>query len=87
MTQYKRVLFSHSCVAYLMKPMRNDRNIPVNAVEDPYLQIRKGGGGRGSSRPFDIGGRVFKKKFWPFGPQFCLRIRGGEASPGSVTEM
>ena len=44
MTQYKRVLFSDSCVAYLMQPMSNDRNIPVNAVEDPYLQIRKGGG-------------------------------------------
>ena len=43
MTQYKRVLFSDSCVAYLMQPMRNDRNIPVNAVEDPYLQIRGGG--------------------------------------------
>ena len=44
MTQYKRVLFSDSCVAYLMQPMSNDRNIPVNAVEDPYLQIRGGGG-------------------------------------------
>ena len=87
MTQYKRVLFSHSCVAYLMKPMRNDRNIPVNAVEDPYLQIRKGGGGGGHPDHSISGGGSSKKKFWPFGPQFCLRIRGGEASPGSVTEM
>ena len=29
---------------YLMKPMRNERNIPVNAVEDTDLKVRGGGG-------------------------------------------
>ena len=62
MTQYKRVLFSHSCVAYLMKPMRNDRNIPVNAVEDPYLQIRKGGGGAGVIQTIRYRGAGLQKK-------------------------
>ena len=38
----------------------------------------KGGGGRVSSRPWDKGGgSVSKKFFWPFGPQFGLKIRGG----------
>ena len=71
MTQYKRVLFSDSCVAYLMQPMSNDRNIPVNAVEDPYLQIRKGGGGGGGHPDHSIsGGGSSKKNFGPSGLSF-----------------
>ena len=50
-------------------------------VADPGLQIRGWGGGKGgrSSRP---GGTVSKKIFFrPFGPQFGLKIGGGEAPP------
>ena len=54
------------------------------AVVDPHLQISRGQ----SSRPWDKGGPGLKKKFfWPFGPQFGLKIRGRRgASPGSATD-
>ena len=38
-----------------------------------------GGGGGGG------GGRSPKTIFWPFGPQFGLKIRGGGPYPGSAT--
>ena len=41
------------------------------------LEIR-GGGGRGQCK---------EKFFWPFGPHFCLQIRGWLGpSPGSATD-
>ena len=54
------------------------------AVVDPHLQVSRGQ----SSRPWDKGGPGLKKKFfWPFGPQFGLKIRGRRgASPGSATD-
>ena len=48
---------------------------------------------KGGSRPSDKeegGGGVKKKRFfWPFAPQFGLKIRGGPQgpSPGSAAEM
>ena len=49
------------------------------AVADPDLQIRRGGGE----------GAVSKKNFPPFGPQFGLKIRGAggppDPFPGSAT--
>ena len=59
-------------------------------VPDPDLEIR---GGRQSSRPLGKGGGgdLQKTFFWPFGPQFGLKLRGGGAGPlgpfpGSATE-
>ena len=50
-------------------------------MPDPDPEKRGGGG---------VGGRSPKKFFWPFGPQFGLKIRveGGPPgpSPGSTTE-
>ena len=53
------------------------------AITDPDLQIRWGaGGGERSSRPWDKGGGVVAKNFFPpFGPKFGLKIRG---EPGSL---
>ena len=51
-------------------------------MPDPGLEIR-GEGGR-SSRALHKGGGAAglqKKIFRPFGPQFGLKIRGGEAGP------
>ena len=57
-------------------------------VADPDLQI-KGGGGGGQPDPEIRGGSLQKKFFWPFGPQFGLKIRGTAGlpvpSPGSTT--
>ena len=56
------------------------------AVADPDLLIR----GDRSSRPWDKGGPGLKKNcFWPFGPQFDLKIRRPRPpgpSPGSATD-
>ena len=55
------------------------------AVADPDLLIRGvGGGGRQSFRPQDKreGGSLKKIFFWPFGPQFGLKIRGRPGVPG-----
>ena len=55
--------------------------LATQAMADPDLQIRVGGGG-GSSRSCDKGDPISKKKifFRPFGPQFGLKIRT-RASP------
>ena len=47
------------------------------------------GGGAGHPDPEIRGGAVSKKFFWPFGPQFGLKIRVGRAgpSPGSATVL
>ena len=49
-------------------------------VPDPDLEIR---GGRQSSRPLGKGGGgdLQKTFFWPFGPQFGLKLRGGGRAP------
>ena len=50
-------------------------------VADSDLQIS---GGRGGGRPDpDIRGGAGLKKifFWPFGPHFGLKIRGGQGPP------
>ena len=59
-------------------------NSILGAVPDTDLEIKGGGGG---------GGEAWSPKnfFWPFGPRFGLKIRGGGRgspgpSPGSVTE-
>ena len=65
---------------------RGSGNI-IYTVAGPDLQIRWGGGGGGHPDPEISGGggggglRIF---FWPFGPQFGLRIwwGGGGAAPG-----
>ena len=64
-------------------------------MADPHLQIGGGGGwGGGNSDPEIREGPVSKKiLFWPFGPQFGLKIRAGRGkagrranpSPGSAT--
>ena len=43
-----------------------------NTVVDPDLQIRRGEGRKGRAQSQ-------KKLFWPFGPQFGLKIGGGQA--------
>ena len=53
-------------------------------MPDPDLEIRGGGGGGGwSTRPLDKGGAVSPPIFWPFGPHFGLRIKGGQP-PGCL---
>ena len=47
------------------------------------FQIRAGGGGHPDP---EIRGGLKKNFFWPFGPQFGLKIRGGPGPfPGSHT--
>ena len=46
-------------------------------MPDPDLEIR----GAQSSRPLHKGGGSPKNIFWPFGPQFGLKIRGGGVDP------
>ena len=47
------------------------------AVVDPHFQVSRGQ----SSRPWDNGGAGSPKRFfWPFGPQFGLKIRGRRGS-------
>ena len=69
-------------------------NQDLRAVADPHLQIR---GGPGHPDPdirwvgAGVGVSGLKKKlFWPFGPQFGLKIRGGGRGgtgfSGSATE-
>ena len=48
-------------------------------MRDPDLQIR---GGPGHPDPEIRGGGLQKNTFWPFGPQFGLKIREGGAPPG-----
>ena len=48
---------------------------------DPDLQIR-GGGGVGHPDPEIKGGPGLKNVFWPFWPQFGLKIRGLSWPPG-----
>ena len=56
-------------------------------MPDPDVEIRGVGKGR-SSRPLDKGGgggwAVSNNFFWPFGPQFGPKIRGG-GPPGPST--
>ena len=74
-------------VASLLQPIRSTSSIWVvgsSAVPDPDLEIKGGG----SSRPLhNRGGWSPKKIFWPFGPQFGLKIRGKGRSPGSATDQ
>ena len=52
---------------------------PKQPVVDPGLQIKRKAW---SSRPWDKGGGSLKKTFfWPFGPQFGLKITGGRPPP------
>ena len=60
----------------------------IKPLPDPDLKM--GGGGGRSSRPWDKGGEgpiCQKNFFWPFGPQFGLKIGGASPvlSPGSAT--
>ena len=58
----------------------------TSVVVDPYLQIRGGGVGGRSSRPWDKGKARSRKKFFPvLRPQFGLKIGGGGRSDGSAT--
>ena len=47
-------------------------------MPDPDLEIR--GGGQ-LSRPLDNGEPGLQKNFFPVGPQFGLKVRGGGAGP------
>ena len=62
-----------------MKQLVNFALIIVFAVLDPDLEMGEGGGEGWSPKKF----------FWPFGPQFRLKLRGGGGplgpSPGSAT--
>ena len=53
------------------------------SVPDPDLEIRRGAW---SSRPLDKGGGggLPKKIFWPFGPQFDLKISAGGGEGGEA---
>ena len=55
-------------------------------MPDTDLEIRGGGGGGGHP---EGGASLPKNFFWPFGPQFGLKIRAGQAGPpgmpGSAT--
>ena len=58
--------------------------LPVNTTQTSagFRPWVKGGGGRGSSRPWDKGeDRSPKNFFRPFGPQFHLKIRGVGGGP------
>ena len=68
-------------------------NQDLRAVADPHLQIR---GGPGHPDPdirwvgAGVGVSGLKKKlFWPFGPQFGLKIRGvgGEGGGGGLASL
>ena len=48
-----------------------------HTVADSDRQIRGWGGGVGGHPDPEIRGAVSKKIFWPLGPQFGLKIRGG----------
>ena len=58
-------------------------------MPDPDLEMGGGGGGAG---PPDskirvgegVGSSLQKKIFWPFRPQFGLKIREGAGSPGPL---
>ena len=59
--------------------------IGFTSVPDPDLEIRGGGGGRGSNRPLDMGvGPVSQNNFFgpSAGPQFGPTIMGGCRTPG-----
>ena len=63
-----------------MKQLVNFALIIVFAVLDPDLEMGEGGGEGWSPKKF----------FWPFGPQFRLKLRGGGPlgpSPGSATAL
>ena len=50
------------------------------------FQIRAGGGGGHPDPEIRGGGGLKKNFFWPFGPQFGLKNKGGPGpSPGSHT--
>ena len=51
------------------------------AVADPDLLIR-GGGSHSDPKISGRGGSLKKIFFWPFGPQFGLKIRGRPGVPG-----
>ena len=48
-------------------------NSILGAVPDTDLEIKGGGGGGEARSP--------KNSFWPFRPQFGLKIRGGAGTP------
>jgi len=52
-----------------------------HTVADPDLQIR--GGPSHPDPEIGGGGGIQKKLFWPFGPQFGLKTRGGPGPPGT----
>ena len=59
----------------LIRKMKNNimpRDTGVLRVLDPDLEISWGGGGEGGLQ---------KNIFWPFGPQFGLKINGGGRTP------
>ena len=59
----------------------------IRAVPDADLEIRGGGGGGAVIQTFRKGGPGLQRNFfWPFGPQFGLKIRGPPLpSPRSAT--
>ena len=78
-------------VASLLQPIRSTSSIWVvgsSAVPDPDLEIKGGGGEGGHPDPYITGGDSLQKTFfWPFGPQFSLKIRGEGSSPGSAADQ
>ena len=54
----------------------------LTSMANPDLQVRAGGGGGRSSRPWDKGlARSPKTFFRPFGPNFGRKIRAGPPAP------
>ena len=57
------------------------RKLQYWSVPDPDLKMVVGEAEAGRGAGGGGGAAVFKKIFWPFGPQFGLKIRGGRAPP------
>ena len=76
----------------LYSPMQNDGTFCRNLST---LTQTTSGGSRPSDKEEGLviqtlswggGGSLKKTFFWPFGPQFGLKIRGGRPSPGAATD-